>query len=156
MFAGSGTLAKPDPNTAKRSNLHHQVGFTMLAGAGNGDDDANSDTEFERYCDAALGIEEAFEDDADTLTCRFCRKEFDYCDEGCCGAGKHLVEQHNFGGCNLFLPYHSKTQFRAHSVGYHSMNVSDHLLNSQLSTAAPYKSLSSWYGKRSSNPRRGG
>ena len=40
MSAGSGTLAKPDPNTAKRSSLRHQVGFKMLAGAGNGDDNA--------------------------------------------------------------------------------------------------------------------
>ena len=97
----------------------------MLAGAGNGDDDANSDAEFEWYYDAALGIEEAFEDVADTLTCQFCRKEFDCCDEGWYGARKHLVEQHNFGGCNLFLPYHSEPQFRAHLVEHHSMNVSD-------------------------------
>ena len=134
VSAGSGAMAKLSPDISKESSLHYQTGAGTLAQASNGDHYDRTDADFEWCCDAILGIEEAFGDYGNTIICRYCRKQIDYCNDGWYGAGKHLVERHNFGGCNLFLPYYSEPQFRKHLVEYHKMSVSDDIFvfNHQL------------------------
>jgi hypothetical protein len=73
-------------------------------------------------CDALSGIDDGFEHQADAgnSICRFCGKGFLWLDdESFARQGRHLVEVHAFGKCNLAITYHSESAMMRHVKMFH-------------------------------------
>jgi hypothetical protein len=79
--------------------------------------------QFEWCCDALSGIDDAFEEknDGDEF-CVFCNVKYDSQSSiNSCDKGRHLVEQHAFGCCNLDLSYNSWEELEEHLVEFHEL-----------------------------------
>lgn len=78
-------------------------------------------TEIEWCCDFLPGIEAAFS--ASGLICLYCGDEFDQASTDWSFKGRHLVDEHRYGECNLLLSYDSEEEFTKHIREFHQCSL---------------------------------
>lgn len=89
-------------------------------------------TQMEWSCHFLPGIEAAFS--ASGFSCLYCGDEFDQESAEWSLKGRHLVDEHRYGECNLLLAYDSETKFAQHVQEFHqcSLGFIYHLSNELL------------------------
>lgn len=75
-------------------------------------------------CDFLPGIEAAFS--ASGFYCLYCGDGFDQDSAEWSLKGRHLVDQHRYGECNLLLDYDSEETFAQHIQDFHQCSLSYH------------------------------
>lgn len=81
-----------------------------------------SQTQVEWSCDILPGVEAAFS--ASGFICLYCGDEFDQDSPEWSLRGRHLVDEHRYGECNLLLSYHSVETFAQHIQEFHQCSLS--------------------------------
>ena len=78
-------------------------------------------TQMEWSCDFLPGIEAAFS--ANGFSCLYCGDEFDQESAEWSLKGRHLVDEHRYGECNLLLAYDSEMKFAQHVQEFHQCSI---------------------------------
>ena len=86
-------------------------------------EDEHDSRHVEWCCDALPGIEAAFETRFDGYGCCYCGSSLGVEEITWYDRGKHLVEVHNFGRCNLSFAYRTGDQFVQHMRDCHRMFI---------------------------------
>jgi hypothetical protein len=116
------------------SHISELLERTQLDERTSKDSPIKSIRQFEWCCDALSGIDDAFEEknDGDEF-CVFCNVKYDSQSSiNSCDKGRHLVEQHAFGCCNLDLSYNSWEELEEHLVEFHELKLADEQIISRF------------------------
>ena len=90
--------------------------------------------QFQWSCDFLSGIEDAFS--ASGCICLYCGDEFDNDSTDWSIKGRHLVDEHRYGECNLLISYDSGELFHRHIQEFHE--CSNYLSNDFLAKHHQY------------------
>ena len=123
LSAAQESSYKPDDAAVGDTKPGFKFEAPVLGVAKSTSEDELDSKHIEWCCDALPGIEAAFETRFDGYGCCYCgsslgKEEITWYDRG-----KHLVEAHNFGRCNLFFAYRTGDQFMQHMRDCHRMFI---------------------------------
>ncbi len=123
LSAAQESSHEPDNATVGDAKPDFEMEAPVLGPIKSTSEDKHDSKHVEWCCDALPGIEAAFETRFDGYGCCYCgsslgKEEITWHDRG-----KHLVEVHNFGRCNLLFAYRTADQFMQHMRDCHRMFI---------------------------------